>query len=337
MTRSSRSQPAPSDSASQGTSLGRLPYKDLLSEAVLSPNDIHDLYAAARELKRAPRRYAHLLEGQRLGMIFEKESLRTRFTFDIGIQDLGGSAVYLDHRYARLGSRESIKDMARNLERWVQCIVARTYKHRALLELAENCDIPVINGLTDYLHPCQALTDFFTLTEKWGDVKGKRLVYVGDGNNTCHSLLVCGAKLGAHVTVCTPEGYEPNSKVVSEAMNVARETGSEIRITDDPHQAVRGADAVYTDVWASMGQEDETEERAGIFAEYQVDEELMALTPNAYFLHCLPAHRGMEVTAGVMDGAQSIVFDNAENRLHVQKAILAMLMTPSSERAEVSA
>ncbi len=316
---------------------GRLPHKDLLSIGHLSSGDIRELYATASALKRAPRRYAHLLEGQRLGLIFEKESLRTRFTFDIGMQDLGGSAVYLDHRHARLGSRESIKDMARNLERWVQGIVARTYKHRALLELAENCDIPVINGLTDYLHPCQALTDFFTMTEKWGDVKGKRVVYVGDGNNTCHSLVVCGAKLGAHVTVCTPEGYEPNSKVVSEAMHVARESGSEILITDDPHEAVRGADAVYTDVWASMGQEDEIEERAAIFADYQVDEELMALTNNAYFLHCLPAHRGMEVTAAVMDGERSIVFDNAENRLHVQKAILVMLMAGRGEPAEVGA
>jgi ornithine carbamoyltransferase len=312
-----------------------LPQKDLLSEALLSPGDIHELYAAASALKREPRKYSRLLEGQRLGMIFEKESLRTRFTFDIGMQDLGGSAVYLDHRHARLGSRESIKDMARNLERWVHGIVARTYKHRALLELAENCDIPVINGLTDYLHPCQALTDFFTLTEKWGKVAGKRVVYIGDGNNTCHSLLVCGAKLGAHVTVCTPEGYEPNAKVVSEAMHVARETGSEIHITDDPSEAVTGADAIYTDVWASMGQEDETEERAAIFAEYQVDEEMMALTNNAYFLHCLPAHRGMEVTAGVMDGERSIVFDNAENRLHVQKAILAMLMSGRTAPAEV--
>jgi ornithine carbamoyltransferase len=309
--------------------IGRLPGKDLLSVSQLASGDILELYEVAALFKREPRSHSELLAGQRIGMVFEKESLRTRFTFDVGIQDLGGSAVYLDHRHARLGSRESVKDMARNLERWVQCIVARTYKHRALVEMAQNCDIPVINGLSDLLHPCQALTDFFTLKEKWGEVKGRKLVYVGDGNNTCHSVLLTGVKLGVHVTVCTPEGYEPNAKFVSEAMNVARETGAEVSISDDPDASAEGADCIYTDVWASMGQEDETEERAGVFAEYQVDEDMMALTNDAYFLHCLPAHRGMEVSAGVMDGDRSIVYDNAENRLHVQKAILAMLMSPT--------
>jgi len=243
------------------------------------------------------------------------------------MQDLGGSAVFMDHRHVRLGTRESIRDMARNLERWVHGIVARTYKHKALEELAANCSIPVINGLSDYMHPCQALADFFTLTEKWGGVKGKKIVYVGDGNNTCHSLVHVAARLGAHITVCSPEGYEPNARIINEAMLMARESGSDIRILNDPDTGVRDADAVYTDVWASMGQEDETEERSAIFNDYRVDEEMMAAAkPGAYFMHCLPAHRGQEVTSGVIDSPQSIVFDIAENRLHVQKAILALLM-----------
>ena len=306
---------------------GTLPQKDLLSISQLGAGDVKTIFDAARELKRDRNAYSDLLAGRRLGMIFEKESLRTRFTFDVGMQDLGGSAVFMDHRHVRLGTRESIRDMARNLERWVHGIVARTYKHKALEELAANCSIPVINGLSDYMHPCQALADFFTLTEKWGDVAGRKLVYVGDGNNTCHSLVHVAARLGAHITVCSPEGYEPNAKIINEAMLMGRESGSDIRILNDPETGVRGADAVYTDVWASMGQEDETEERSAIFNDYRVDEEMMAIAkPGAFFMHCLPAHRGQEVTSGVIDSPASIVFDIAENRLHVQKAILALLM-----------
>jgi ornithine carbamoyltransferase len=307
--------------------LGTLPFKDLLSIAQLGPGDIETIFDATRAVKTDRAAFAELLRGKRLAMIFEKDSLRTRFTFDIGMQDLGGSAVFMDHRDVRLGSRESVKDMARNLERWVDGIVARTFKHRVLEELAANCGIPVINGLSDYLHPCQALADFYTLTERWGPVKGRKVVYVGDGNNTCHSLVHVAALLGTHITVCTPEGYEPNARVVSEAMLMARESGSDIQILNDAERGVRGADAVYTDVWASMGQEDEIEERAGIFHDYRVDEELMALAkPDAVFMHCLPAHRGQEVTSGVIDGPQAIVYDIAENRLHVQKAVLALLL-----------
>jgi len=310
--------------------LGTLPIKDLLSISQLGPGDVETIFDATRAVKTDRAAFAELLRGKRLAMIFEKDSLRTRFTFDIGMQDLGGSAVFMDHRDVRLGSRESVKDMARNLERWVHGIVARTFKHRVLEELAANCSIPVINGLSDYLHPCQALADFYTLTERWGPVKGRKVVYVGDGNNTCHSLIHVAALLGTHITVCTPEGYEPNARVVSEAMLMARESGADIQILNDAERGVRGADAVYTDVWASMGQEDETEERASIFHDYRVDEELMALAkPDALFMHCLPAHRGHEVTTGVIDGPQSIVYDIAENRLHVQKAVLALLMGKS--------
>jgi len=319
------------------TTFGALPHKDLLSLHDYSRADIELVFRTASELKRGRERYTDLLKGKRLGMIFEKDSLRTRFTFDIGMQDLGGSAVYLDHRHARLGARESLPDMARNLERWVHAIVARTYRHRAVTELAKWARIPVINGLTDAMHPCQALADFFTLTEHWGELAGKTLVYVGDGNNTCHSLMHAAAKLGVNMTVCTPEGYEPNLKVMNQAVAAARASGCEVVHLTDPEEAVEGADAVYTDVWASMGQEDETEERAAIFLDYQVDEELMARTNDALFLHCLPAHRGAEVTSGVIDGERSIVFDIAENRLHVQKAVLVLLLARVPALEEVHA
>ncbi len=304
-----------------------LPSKDLLSLEELSTEHIHLIFDVARQLKAGRDAYTNLLAGKRLAMIFEKDSLRTRFTFDIGMTDMGGTAVFLDHRDARIGSRESVKDVARNLERWVDVIVARTYKQKALEELAANCAIPVINGLSDDSHPCQALTDYFTLTEKFGDLAGKKLCYVGDGNNTCHSLMIAGAKLGVHVSVCTPEGYEPSAQVLEDARRFAAASGGSVVVTSDPAVALADADAVYTDVWASMGQEDEIEERAGIFHDYQVDEEMMELAaPDAYFLHCLPAHRGAEVSAAVMDGPASIVYDNAENRLHVQKAILVLLL-----------
>jgi len=315
-------------------SFGRLPHKDLLSIAQLGTGDIHTIYDTARALKADRAGYDDLLKHKKLAMVFEKESLRTRFTFDIGMQDMGGSAVFLDHRHARLGSRESIRDMARNFERWVDGIVARTFRHRVVEELAAHCSVPVINGLTDSLHPCQGLTDFFTLTERFGSVEGRKVTYIGDGNNTCHSLIHAATKLGAHMTVCTPEDYEPNAKVVNEAMITARETGSELLLLSDPKAAVEGADCVYTDVWASMGQEGEIEERATVFADYQVDEDLMnEAADGAVFLHCLPAHRGAEVTPAVMDGPASIVFDNAENRLHVQKAGMALLMGAGEPQA----
>jgi len=307
----------------------KLPHKDLVSAGKLTPDEVRSIFNTALELKAGRDVHTRVLENKRVAKIFEKDSLRTRFTFDIGIQDMGGSAVFLDHRDARIGSRENVKDVALNLERWADIIVLRTFKHRVITEMASSCSIPVINGLSDFLHPCQALADFMTLTEKWGDVRGKRVCYVGDGNNTCHSLIHVASKLGAHMTVCTPEGYEPNSKVVNEAMKSGQETGSEITILNDPVEATEGANAIYTDVWASMGQEDETEERAAVFSDYQVDEAMMGRAADeALFMHCLPAHRGAEVTAAVMDSEQSVVYDIAENRLHVQKAVMCML-TPN--------
>ncbi len=305
---------------------GTLSIENLCSIADLARSDIETIYALAADMKANRYDFPKVLQDRRLMLLFEKESLRTRVTFDVGMQDLGGSAVYLDQQGVRLGAREALKDVAHNLERWCHGIVARTYRHRTVLDLATHAGVPVINGLTDYLHPCQGLTDFFTMTEAWGDVRGRNLAYVGDGNNTCHSLIHAAATLGCHVRVATPEGYEPNSKVVNQAMRVANDTGAEVSILEDPREAVDGADAVYTDVWASMGKEEETEERAEVFAPYRVDEALMAgAAKDALFLHCLPAHRGAEVTTAVLDGPHSHVFDNAENRLHVQKAILVLL------------
>ncbi len=313
--------------ASPVLDLAPLSVKDLLCTSALQTRDIERIFQVASALKAGREIHTAVLQHKRLAMVFEKDSLRTRFTFDIGMQDLGGSAVFMDHRDARLGSRESVKDMAKNLERWVHCIVARTFKHKALEELALHAEIPVINGLSDYVHPCQGLSDLFTLTEKWGSVRGRTVTYVGDGNNTCHALIHTAVKLGVNIRVCSPEGYEPNSRVVNEAMRVAMEAGSEVTILNDPDAAAEGADAIYTDVWASMGQEDEIEERNGIFAAYRVDEEMMArCKPGALFMHCLPAHRGAEVTQEVMDGPQSVVYDIAENRLHVQKAIMSLLI-----------
>lgn len=303
------------------------PHQDLASLAEWSAEDIQRVFAVAAALKADPEGHRSLLDGKRVALIFEKDSLRTRMTFDLGIQQLGGSAVYLDHRHERLGARESVPDMAHNLERWVDLIVARTYRHRHVLELAKHASVPVVNGLSELLHPCQALADLMTLHEKWdGQMQGKKLVYIGDGNNTCHSLLHAAPKLGMNVTVCTPEGYEPNFKVMETAREAARVAGVTLEHTSDPQEAATGAHAVYTDVWASMGQEDETEERAAVFIDYQVDEDLMSYTDDAFFMHCLPAHRGQEVTAGVLDGPASIVFDIAENRLHAQKAVMALLL-----------
>jgi ornithine carbamoyltransferase len=302
--------------------------RDLLTGTEWSAALVRELYHLAAGIKARPDRYRSALGGRFLALIFEKPSLRTRVTFEVGIQSMGGAAVFLDYTGTRLGQRESIKDVARNLERWVQGIVARTFEQRAVEELAEHAAIPVINALSDRFHPCQALSDFFTLQERFGGLRGLKLAYVGDGNNVCHSLLVTGARVGAHVRVATPAGYEPDAEIVAEARRIARETHGKIELLRSAEEAVAGAQAVYTDVWASMGQEDEAAERAAIFAPYQVNEMLMNLAArDGVFLHCLPAHRGAEVTDAVMDSPRSIVYDQAGNRLHVQKAILLMLMS----------
>jgi ornithine carbamoyltransferase len=300
---------------------------DLLTGAEFSAARVRELFQLAADIKARPNDFRGALAGRYLAMIFEKPSLRTRVTFEVGIQSMGGGAIFLDHTGTRLGHRESIKDVAKNLERWVQAIVARVFEQTALEQLAAHASIPVINALSDCYHPCQALADFFTLEERFGNAKGLTLAYVGDGNNVCHSLLLAGARVGANVRVASPAGYEPNAAIVTEALQAARETRAKIEILRAPEEAVTGANAVYTDVWASMGQEDEAAERAKLFAPYQVNEALMArAAPGAVFLHCLPAHRGYEVTDAVMDAPNSIVYNQAENRLHVQKAILLTLL-----------
>lgn len=301
---------------------------DLLTGGEWGTEQIRELYHLAADIKARPERYRSALAGRFLTLIFEKPSLRTRVTFEVGISSMGGEAVFLDHTQSRLGERESIRDVARNLERWVQGIVARVFEQKVLEELADNSSIPVINALSDRCHPCQALADFFTLEERFESLRGVKLAYVGDGNNVCHSLLTVGARLGVHVRVATPAGYEPDPSVVAEARRAARESRGKIEILRSPQEAVDGAQAVYTDVWASMGQEDEAAQREAIFAPYSVTKELFEQTDaDAVFMHCLPAHRGSEVAAEVIDSPRSIVFDQSENRLHVQKAILLTLLS----------
>jgi len=307
--------------------LEKLTVPDLISDRELEASDLNLIFQLAERVKAAPGLFARALQGKHLAMIFEKPSLRTRVAFEVAMTSMGGFAIYLDHSKPRLGERESIEDIARNLERWVHGIVARTFAHSAVTELARNTSIPVINALTDLYHPCQALGDYFTLAEKFGKLRGLKLAFVGDGNNVCHSLLISGAKLGVSVNVAAPQGFEPKAEIVEEAKNCGRETGAKIQLFHDPLEAVAGARAVYTDAWASMGQEYAAHLRSQVFASYQVNGQLMeAADPGAAFMHCLPAHRGQEVTHAVMDSPRSIVYDQAENRLHVQKALLILLM-----------
>jgi ornithine carbamoyltransferase len=303
-----------------------LSVRDLIADGDLTRRDLELIFQVTERVKSSPGSFARALEGKQLAMIFEKPSLRTRVTFEVGMTSMGGFAVYLDHAKPRLGERESIKDVARNLERWVHGIVARTFSHTAVQDLAEHASIPVINALTDAFHPCQALADLFTLGERVGRLKGLKLAFVGDGNNVCHSLMVSAAKFGVSVSVATPPGFEPKSEIVDEAKAIGRKTGAKINLFHDPVEAVAGAHAVYTDVWASMGQEYAAHLRAQVFAPYRVTEELMEAAGDALFMHCLPAHRGQEVTDAVIDSPRSIVYDQAENRLHVQKALLLLLM-----------
>jgi ornithine carbamoyltransferase len=300
---------------------------DLLTGTEWSPAQLRELFHLAADVKARPERYRTSLAGRFLALIFEKPSLRTRVTFEAGIASLGGTSVFLDHTASHLGAREPIRDVAKCLDRWVHGIVARVFAQESLDELAAHARVPVINALSDRFHPCQAFSDFFTLEERFGGLRGLKFAYVGDGNNMCHSLLLAGARTGAHLRVATPAGYEPNAALVAEAKRAARETRGKIELFRSPEEAIAGAQAVYTDVWASMGQEEESAAREVAFAGFQVDEALFSLAaPDAVFLHCLPAHRGLEVSDGMLDSPRSIVFDQAENRLHVQKAILLTLL-----------
>lgn len=307
-----------------------LKHKDLISIHDLEIGEVALILDVAAKLKRKqkkgePHQY---LKGKTLAMLFSKASTRTRTSFEVGFFQLGGHPIYLSDDASQIGRGEPIKDTARVLSRFVDGIMIRTFSHESVIELAKYATIPVINGLTDLLHPCQALTDIFTIQEKMKVLKGRKMVYVGDGNNMAHSLMYAAAKVGMNMVCACPKGYQPDPKVLAEAQEDASQTGCTITVEEDVMKAVKGADVLYTDTWASMGQEEEHDARKKIFAPYQINAELLAAArPEAIVMHCLPAYRGEEITDDVIEGSQSVVFDQAENRLHVQKAIMALLMS----------
>ncbi|MFC4777794.1 ornithine carbamoyltransferase [Paenibacillus sp. GCM10023252] len=303
--------------------------RDFLMLQDYTPQEIRYLIDLAIDLKQKQKAGVehHVLKGKTLGMIFEKSSTRTRVSFEVGMYQLGGQALFLSRNDLQIGRGETVWDTAQTLSRYLDGIMIRTFAHRNVIELARGATVPVINGLTDLSHPCQALADYQTILEHKGRLEGLKIAYVGDGNNMVHSLLMGAAKLGLHMSVATPEGYEPDADVIRQTQETAAGTGSRIHVCRDPREAVADADVVYTDVWASMGFEAEQKERELAFASYQVNDELMKGAKKDYlFMHCLPAHRGEEVSEGVIDGNHSIIFDQAENRLHAQKAIMAAIM-----------
>lgn len=302
--------------------------RDFLTLNDWQPEQLEWLLDFAVEMKKAGINGARgLLAGQSVGLIFEKPSTRTRVSFEVAVWQLGGTGLYLQTQEMQASRGETIEDTGRVLSRYVQGIVIRTFGQDRLEALAAGASVPVVNGLTDRFHPCQVAADLLTLKEHFGRLRGLRLVYLGDGNNMAHSLMVGGAKVGMHVTVCSPEGFGPDPEVVEMARRAAAETGAEITLSSDPGGAVAGADALYTDVWVSMGQEADPQERQAVFEPYRIDAGLLAkAAPHAVVLHCLPAHRGEEITSDVLDGPSSLVWDQAENRLHAQKAILAAIL-----------
>ena len=303
--------------------------KHFLSISDVSIEELEDLLDKAIYIKKHPFEYRTALAGKTLAMIFQKPSTRTRVSFEVGMWQLGGYALYLSGTDLQIGRGETIADTSRVISRYCDGIMARVFAHSDVEELARYASVPVINGLSDLTHPCQAVADYMTLRERFGVLAGRKLAYVGDGNNVAHSLLLAGAKLGVHVSVACPEGYRPNPRIVERALDDAKKRGSTIEIVTRPEDAVRGADAIYTDVWTSMGQEKEKQERLRAFEGYQVTMDLMRkANPECVFMHCLPAHRGEEVAADVADSSQSVIFDEAENRLHAQKAILVELLGP---------
>jgi ornithine carbamoyltransferase len=305
----------------------RMAGEDLCSISDLSSGEVRAILKLGHDVKRNPGAYRRALDAKQMVLVFEKASLRTRLAFETGINTMGGNAIFVDQTNSPLGERETIADVARNLERWVDVIVLRTYAHDTITEMAANSRVPVVNALSDFEHPCQALADFMTLEEHFGTAERLNFTYVGDGNNVCHSLMLAGAQLGANVTVATPRGYSPDIEIVTIAREIAERNGCEVRLTQDPQAAAEGADAVYTDVCVSMGMEHESTKRAPIFRPFQVNEALMSrASSRAVFMHCLPARRNEEVTDAVIDSPQSIVFDQAENRLHAQKALLLLLL-----------
>ncbi|MGH9500994.1 MAG: ornithine carbamoyltransferase [Terriglobales bacterium] len=306
---------------------------DLVSTRDFGPDGVEAVLHLAGIMKSRPDDFRKALAGKQVVMFFEKPSLRTRLTFETGMGSMGGNAYFVDQTHSRLDAREKLSDIAHNLERWVDGIILRTFAQETIEGMAEHASVPVINALSDVEHPCQAMADYFTLQSHFGELRNLCLAYVGDGNNVAHSLLLTAACLGSNIRVAMPKGYEPSAEIVRDARRIAKQTGASIELFVDPYQAVAGVDAIYTDAWTSMGQEHETDTRARIFPAYQVNRTLAAAAaPHAVFMHCLPAHRGEEITDEVMDSERSVVFDQAENRLHVQKAILYLLLGSGDQR-----
>ncbi|PIU67680.1 MAG: ornithine carbamoyltransferase, partial [Armatimonadetes bacterium CG07_land_8_20_14_0_80_40_9] len=295
--------------------------RDLISLNDLTSGEIKQLFQMTKELKLKKKAKGRLpLQGKTLVLIFEKPSLRTRVTFEVAINQLGGKAIYLSPTDIKMGIRESISDIAKNLSCWVEGIIIRAFSQKTVVELSKNASIPVINALSDLEHPCQAIADLYTILEHKGKLKGIKLAYLGDGNNVCNSLILCSTKLGVDIRVATPEGYEPKKEIVKKAKEEAKKAGSKIEILNDPKLVVKNADIVYTDVWVSMGQEKERDKRLEVFPPYQVNKRLINLAKDdCLVMHCLPAHREEEITSEVMDGPNSIIFKQAENRLHTEK------------------
>ena len=301
--------------------------KDLIAIKDLSVKEVFDILNLTENVKKDKKRYADSLKGKTIGLIFQKPSNRTRVSFEVGMLQLGGHAVYLGPSEIGMGGREAVKDVARVLSRYLDGMVARTYKHEDAKELAKYSTVPVINGLSDKAHPCQALTDIFTIKESFGTFKGITLAYIGDGNNVLNSLMCAAAKAGLDMKIATPRGYEPAADVVKMAKGFSAESGSKIEFSNDPKKAAKGADILYTDVWVSMGKEKEAKKREKAFKSFQLNDALVKLAkPGAIIMHCLPAHRGEEITDSVIDSKNSVVYDQAENRMHVEKAILLKLL-----------
>ncbi|MFA5087798.1 MAG: ornithine carbamoyltransferase [Candidatus Omnitrophota bacterium] len=300
--------------------------KNLLTLHDVSLKEIAHIFDLARKMKKNKGRFDHHLKGKTIALLFQKPSNRTRVSFEVGIWQLGGNCLYLGPDEIDLGKRESTSDVAKTLSRYLDGIVARTHLHQDIVELGKNATIPIINGLSDQFHPCQALTDIFSIQEKFGTLKGITLAYVGDGNNVCRSLMLGAAKVGLNMNIASPQGYEPADDIVEIIKPIAQKTKAKITITNSPQEAIRGAQVVYADVWVSMGQEKESAERLKKFRDFQINSALVKSADADYvFMHCLPAHRGFEVTTEVIDSPHSIIFEQAENRLHVQKAILIFL------------
>lgn len=299
--------------------------ENLLTGLEMTQQQALDLIALGKELKANPAKYAQALTGKSVVTLFEKQSLRTRVTFDIGVNKLGGHCVYLDQSNGEMGAREDVKDFAANLSRWADCIVARVYDHNTLVEMREHATVPVINSLCDLYHPCQAMADFLTISEQYDDLSKIKLAYIGDGNNVTHSLFIAGAIFGATVTAVCPIGHSPDAQILKTAEDIAAQNGGSITVTNNVED-IKGYDVVYGDTWLSMGDDTPLADIKAKLMPYQINQELLDLTGIKYVLHCQPAHRGLDITSDVMDGPASLIFDQAENRMHIQNAIMLTLM-----------